>query len=556
MNSNTVGSSLILELLSTRDFGPSAACAHLRTGTDWANTSSADAIWTSLSLVPDLYYILRPILYYSGFFGDGKLESLEARRIRSSPRKFSHPCPTRIEAFQGLNSKLGINDYEDLYARLVQCPEIRQLEMSLTQDGCVLGPDSEFAFQWGWNHCFPPLENLTILHYDWEQLTPYRNLPALLTGRKPNVELWRDAMDWSQLKRLDMDLPSAVFLDTFSGSLTGLEELVWRAQLGFWGDEETICDMSHEGDALRAKYERFIETLPRLQRLQVSGTGKHLNLTRILRKHGPALQHFGLNELEGDCYWWTNASRPFMDPKGLQQINALAPNLRSISLDVERSGKPELEGWGWATLDVLATFPQVSRIFLHFDLEDRNDEQHKEHCSEASSATTDEVAQSFCSRPSLMKPELTGPEALKIFQHLRKKKAGVSLERLRVWTGNVGSPDGGGLRLWSPEEYNIPIEFDCSSRYEGVDGTNLGACCVQRRQWSLKWSHGRPINAPRVCEDQEASEEEHRNYREEQESKKQFEQPPLRLASRSSCREDDGQEACEHELRDVGGGRG
>ena len=441
-------------------------------------------------------------------------------------RPIAHSCPTHIRAYQGYNQTLGIRNYEDVYAYLVKCPEVRGLEISHTIGGCVVGPRSDFAFQFRRGAQFPPLEELTALHYGWEQETPYRDVPAIFSKPRRNAELWRDAMDWGQLKRLDVDLPPEGFLDTFRGRLPGLEELTWRTQLGTFGNEITLCDFSADGDALRLKYEDFLEELPSLKKLRISGTGKHLNLTRIVQTHSGSLRDFGLNELEGDCRRCSNVSRPFLSFRNLHMLNDTAPHLRTLSLDVQRYGTHAGGDWPWNTLRDLAKFPQVSEMSLHFDLEDRTFRQPIEECNEGVPPDQwDEETWMSCSKPGLIKPELNGTEALMIFQNLRKAKAGVDLERLGLEAGNVGRPKGGGLR-YHPEynARNNPVKFECMDHLEGFDGRHLGACCTESYERRHRWNDKRLLYTQRFCEDQQASDEEQRDRIAEYEGQMKFDQ--------------------------------
>ena len=107
------------------------------------------------------------------------------------------------------------NEFEHLYKTLIACPNVRKLDLKIERGGCVIDNEENktqsFSFQP--RDRFPDLEELTPSGYHWD----YRPMTWWNYHPPSNVESWRVALDWSRLKRLDLDIPPPSFIKAFHG---------------------------------------------------------------------------------------------------------------------------------------------------------------------------------------------------------------------------------------------------------------------------------------------------------------------------------------------------
>ncbi|KAJ9666605.1 hypothetical protein H2201_003264 [Coniosporium apollinis] len=371
-----------------------------------------------------------------------------------------------IESHVSYGSGGGNNAVNQLYDTLVSCPNVRSLSLSIRQGGCVIGNDL-FAFNWKEGDVFPPLQNLTLSGYDWD---------AQGRNGRSNVQSWKKAMDWSQLKRLDIDLPPRSFLEAFGGQLHGLESFTLRPKWSFWGDEVTLCGFDNATNQLRKNYTSFITTLPSLRELSISGMGELLNMTPILSQHGASLERLSIHEFERDCNYATgNATwtRPFLSIPDIEEIKRSAPYLQSLTLDIYRSANR----WPTATLKALSTFPNLTDLTINFDLEDPWRTKYAEHCM-----VREEARDEYCGVNELMRPYLNKTTVTDIFQRLRRfgghDGAKSNIQTLTLYAGDHGRQEGGGLRIPFHYEHPKPIKFKC-----WVDGNGTEECNGRVGDW-------------------------------------------------------------------------
>ena len=204
---------------------------------------------------------------------------------------------------------------EDAYATLVGCPNIWSLTVDVEQGGCSIG--GPFSFPFRQNDRFPALETLKVSAYNWKEETPYEWEPGL---RPPSTIAWKEAMDWSKLKHLDLALPPIAFFGNTTGDqLKNLESLVLRPLNGFWGDVESLCTHKKGAEDLRRAVFSFVASTPPLKALTINGLGRvpsPSELEQLLSIHGQSLRHLSLHDFEGDC----NYDRTYFNVSQIDQI--------------------------------------------------------------------------------------------------------------------------------------------------------------------------------------------------------------------------------------------
>lgn len=347
---------------------------------------------------------------------------------------------------------------DSLYTELVSCSRIRSLSLSIRQGGCVVDDTNPFSFTFKQGDRFPDLENLTLSGYDWDSFETAR-----WRGSTPSsLEFWCKTMNWNTLKRLNIDRPPKSFFNAFSGTerLSGLESLVLRPLSGFWGDEETFCDLDESAAQLRHNYTAFVAGLPPLRELSISGMGVLLDMNPILETHGHSLVSLGIHEFERDCIYdgWNETSvRPTLNASQIQYISEATALLESMELDIHRSD----EGWPTSTFAALSSFANLRKLTLYSDLEDPTRRRPVEHCFLNNPE--------YCFVPALAEPQLDQDAAEGIFREIRLLQNSQKLRHLTIYAGDWGRREGGGLRIADHYDHNRPAKFVCNAEESGLE---------------------------------------------------------------------------------------
>jgi hypothetical protein len=213
--------------------------------------------------------------------------------------KFPVLCDTDTIEYEGDGGQLV--DY--VYKMLKECDNIRHLKMDLSQGGCVIDTDIR-SFDWQRGDKICDLETLSLSGYRWGAPAKRPWCDDSCNCRE-STEPWSKAMDWSMLKKLDIDRPPSEFVQLFTGKLTGLKSLSIRPKVGFWGDEDSFCEFDENATELRKNYVDFITSMPSLKELDIRGMGEILNLSKILHTYGRNLERFSVHDLEDDCRYGT-----------------------------------------------------------------------------------------------------------------------------------------------------------------------------------------------------------------------------------------------------------
>ncbi|RYP92522.1 hypothetical protein DL770_001388 [Monosporascus sp. CRB-9-2] len=139
-----------------------------------------------------------------------------------------------------------------LHKRLLSCPDVRSLDLSVAPEGCSAWPDRwNLPFRLAGGERYPALTSLTLGgyrfdHSDWEDVQPdkyggilnwinfhgtekyvrlWMDTPADRRHLR-NLELWLEAMDWSALEVLELrGGVEGYFADLAPPHLTGLKHL-------------------------------------------------------------------------------------------------------------------------------------------------------------------------------------------------------------------------------------------------------------------------------------------------------------------------------------------
>ncbi|KAK3291434.1 uncharacterized protein B0H64DRAFT_409026 [Chaetomium fimeti] len=298
------------------------------------------------------------------------------------------------------------------------------------------------------------------------------------------MDLWLDAMDFSQVHTLE-------FNDTRGHQLTLTEHVAKKlppklSSLKSLTLHNTIAEL-------------FILALPvnSLRHLSwqhpKAGCGNREDedansslLERVLQHHGSSLQSFEYRTPEMD-----NEAPPVMSVEEVHALVTLAPQLRSLTLDLGRvdngtNGGPH---WPWGTLKLLAEgLPELTDLTIYFELASACHRQERgAHWMMDFIRCGDE-----CTGPDrYAQPLLNKTSAADMAQFLRQQKAGQPFETLTFRAGEWEPPYEGpdridrwldGRRVWVTcrLEDSIAQESDlvCESGDTLPTGKRDGVCSL------------------------------------------------------------------------------
>lgn len=346
------------------------------------------------------------------------------------------------------------NAFSSLYKTLTKDRSIRALTLKVSQGGCVVSNDP-WAFSFVKGDRFPPLEEVNLDGYDFDDVNKlylerhklattgirgWRNYlaneydyewlrpePLPWVGNTPfeiikgsNLALWREAMDWSQVKYLELkNVDLKTFYYEMSGMLPNLQKykIVPRSRLSY----EDLKSLANQTST-------FITTLPSLSSLSLHSMTVLIDFPSIFTVHGSELQHLELREWEPETHL-----RPTLSPVQLHDINAHCPSLTSLTIDLNRNGN-----WPYPILDTLSTFRNLNSLTLNLEL---GIDQHvgQTHYYETRYGRN-------ISEGDFRKPIVNENSGLELFRYLRDRKQGVELETLVLEMGHWGRDYGGMMR--------------------------------------------------------------------------------------------------------------
>jgi hypothetical protein len=211
----------------------------------------------------------------------------------------------------------GEEAFSQLYKTLTTEHSVRAL--SLKSSGCVIDPRDPFAFPFVKGDRFPPLKEISLdgyqfddengiwrerdrrynsgiyglryhlaEEYGYEWLRPTRlpdvGKPPFEVVNRANLDLWKKAMDWSQVETLKLtNVGLGTFMEPLSGELPHLKRLKLVPQ--WWLSDDDRLTLAH-------KITSFLHTLPALESLSLHSMIDKIDLS--FAAHSPSLQHLEL----------------------------------------------------------------------------------------------------------------------------------------------------------------------------------------------------------------------------------------------------------------------
>lgn len=142
------------------------------------------------------------------------------------------------------------------------------------------------------------------------------------TPEKTNLEAWHEAMDWTKLRVLELNMLSVNTLNSINWPMPNL--ISFRSDLGY-------VESSDGWHAYNEALSAFVSRLPtRLQSLGFRSFYLPFSLERIADIHGQSLKSLELRGGNGQCRWYLNDTE-------LQQIREQFPALEHLEIDLDRN---------------------------------------------------------------------------------------------------------------------------------------------------------------------------------------------------------------------------
>ncbi|KAF2004981.1 hypothetical protein P154DRAFT_23980 [Amniculicola lignicola CBS 123094] len=186
---------------------------------------------------------------------------------------------------------------------------------------------------------FPPLEELYIGYQCYDI-------------QRADCRLWRDCMDWTCLKTLDLGGTSPVwFIKSITGAVPQLRVFKCGTRAFRDPNSEWSC-WRNDTDVIPS----FLESIDALECLEISpAEGGELQFqTRILRKCGPPLKSLRL------ATHWCD--------ENFEELQHFAPNVEDLKVSISEDVINEPE----SALRALTALSKLKHIVLHTDLSEDN----------------------------------------------------------------------------------------------------------------------------------------------------------------------------------------
>ena len=189
----------------------------------------------------------------------------------------------------------------------------------------------------------------------------------------------------------------------------------------------------------------------------------------VARERGPSQNtRLEVREWESED---TLKPRPVLSQAQLMKITSRCPELRELSIDIDRNGT-----WPIESLSALSTLENLHHLEINLEL---GIDQHIHESSHYLSHEQRKIADA-----DYRQPIFHATSGTKLFEGLRQEKKGKELEKMTVTIGDWGRTFGGGLRITGWGE-GLEESWVCKVNDDGKEGCEKveEGCCGCMRGW-------------------------------------------------------------------------
>ena len=269
-------------------------------------------------------------------------------------------------------------------------------------------------------------------------------------------------MDFSRLEHLHLSQEDDLFYTTMAPHLSSLRSLslslrnsgasIPSSRLSFLRDLSPLQSLSIHISAPYPAYS-FSNTTAPPQR-----TAFPLDL--ILAHHGPVLQSLSLSQSESSTL---DLHAPMLSTSSIAAIRTSAPNVQSLTLDLDRDGE-----WPWDILQSFTTLPNLTNLSLNLEI------GANLHAGDAYGGSYYYNPKGLEGEGPWREPRMNVTVAENLSKWMADRKEGKRLERVTFAVGDVNDKPWSGPLYFPPWEEGRGRAFVCAPN-GSHDGKNKGA---------------------------------------------------------------------------------
>lgn len=366
-----------------------------------------------------------------------------------TPRRPAHdePCPEYIKTLVPPDTMASVHE------TLLRCPNITGLDLRVRLSGCSNWPDRwNFPFSRYGLDKYPPLKSLKLegyvfdsgecdqefyghYHYSlpWNKNMEWRTWDkslCKLLRYKSNIDLWLDAMDWSQLESLSIKNLDHSGTGKFPYQIVPALKSLRKLEIETYDDDSAV-------DIVGAFP---LNSLTHFTRVG----GQRVDIGDLLSLQANSLKSLHVRIPE----FWTKPGQGICN-RDLKVLQRLTPRLKHLATHLHRNGT-----WPFETLDILAKIPPLSSLDLYLDMQST--------CQRRKNSPWDRV--DGCNgEEQFQTPFVNETSALDAFKYLRDHKVGEELTNVTFWVGD-----------WEPS-WDGPMLIDYD--YQWFEGRKAKVVC-------------------------------------------------------------------------------
>jgi hypothetical protein len=357
------------------------------------------------------------------------------------------PCPEYIR------TQVPPDTIASVHETLLRCPNITGLDLRVTVGGCSDWPDRwNFPFSRQGGEKYPPLKELKLEGYEFDSgdcdETFYGHhhyrLPwnkdmlwetwdkalCKLLPYKANIDLWLEAMDWSQIESLSIKGFDWSGTRKFPYQIVPALKSLHKLEIQTYDDFDAIDIVS----ALPW------HTLTHFTRVG----GQHIHVGELLSRQAETLESLHVRIPET----WSKPGQG-IDNHDLRILWNSTPSLKHLSTHLHRNGT-----WPVETLDLLAGVPSLSSLDLYLEMQSACQREKRTPWDRVDGCNGEEQFQ---------KPFVNETSALDAFKYLRDHKVGEELTNVTFWVGD-----------WE-RSWDGPLTVD--NNYQWFEGRKAKVAC-------------------------------------------------------------------------------
>ena len=333
----------------------------------------------------------------------------------------------------------------EIYEKLSNCPETTSLRLKhhsyYHRDSMDEDPVN-FKIHTG--DRLPQLRELSLDGYDFGDFRLFREPPDPDHGQSPamkpmaletteasylpssqaiyipgtNLDVWKDAMDWTALHELKLSNIDNIFFYKMKGNLPLVKSLTVQNNKGRSNVSDYMTD--------------FITALNPLQKLSAFGYTGSVDWSQVFDRHGSTLEALEIQEWNAHK---SEDTRPILSTTQIEEISRKCPRLREFSVNLNM--KTELSS---DYFDALASLKNLTSLTIRLR---NNPEPHYQRIQNYHFDDDDITPLDYGIEGESEPPYINDQTVLKMFQELRLRKQGTELTQLEAQVGNHDIHYGG-----------------------------------------------------------------------------------------------------------------